>query len=1485
MRLFRPLACAERNLVNRLFLCDVPRSAAALFVQVVLVVCTAVIGPRIGAAPAQFFHVSVDQGLSQSTVQAIMQDHVGFLWFGTEEGLNRYDGYGFVVFKHDAADPHSLPDNVVSALFEDKQRRMWVGTEHGLCLFDWRTATFTSVTAVRDRVAAITETSDGTVWVAAVGGGLYLLRANATAFASYVPVPNDATSIASFQVAALLQDHRQQLWVGTRNAGVDRFEPAGNFGRFIHYRHIAGDPSSLSHDEVWGLAEDREGQLWVATYGGGLNVLDPTNGGFRHYRHLENDPNSLPTDLITAVFTDRAGTVWAGTDGAGLLRYDRATDRFVAFAARPGDPQAQSNNVVRTLFQDRQDHIWVGTFLGGASQLKPSYDAFLYYTHDDADPASLSDPAVGCFTEGDDGIIWLGTESGWLNRFDRTTQRFAHFRYPAPAGATAAVLSLHHDRKGRLWVGSYRGGLARFDPATSNFTVYRNDPRNPKTIGNDEVWSIAEDADGALWLATNAGVDRFDPERGEVTEHLQTPTAGGFSFTGARALRFDGAGNLWIGNFGGLTMRPAHGGTFVHYQHRDGDPNSLGNDAVVALHLDRQGRLWAGTLGGGMSLLDAATGTFTTYSSFPSNVVNAIEEDPQGRLWISTNHGLSRFTPSTGTIESFDLSNGLQSLQFHLGAGLSTRSGRILFGSMEGFYELDPKAITPSSYTPRIVLTAARIFNVPSKSPTTLPALEQLTLKPNDKVVSVEFVALDYTFPRRNQYAYQLAGLSDRWIQLGDKHDLTFTNLAPATYTLSIRASNNDGEWRAGAITSVQLQVLPPYWATWWFRSGAALGFVGLLLVLHRLRVRRLTGQLAERQKAEAALRESEERFARAFHVSPVPMCIVRLRDRAFVDMNNAFLDLVGYPRSELIGQAIDEMPLLTESDRQRAVMAMGDNQGIPEMDFQVRMKSGAIRTVLASVAITQLAGEACALGVGTDITEREQAEKARRDSEERYRRFFNDDLAGAFICRADGTLLACNPAFARMFGFDRPADAIGSDLFALFNEPGARESLPVRLSRERRLQDIEQEMRRRDGRAIHVLANIIGAFDANNVLVGINGYAIDTTDRKKLEAQLLHSQKMEAVGQLAGGVAHDFNNLLTGIIGYTDLLLMDGRLDEETCASLQEIRGAGSRAAALTRQLLAFSRRQLLQPRIIDLNALITDVENMLRRLIGEDIVLEINLASDLGRIKADRSQIEQVVMNLAVNARDAMPQGGRMTIATTNVMLDEKHAASQVGVTPGDYVRLTVSDTGCGMDPEVQARIFEPFFTTKAVGKGTGLGLSTVYGIVKQSNGHITLASERGLGSVFTIYLPRAAAAGPADEPHPRSRALTRGSETILLVEDNEVVRKATSHILRQNGYYVIEASEPAEALDVFDRALRPVQLLLTDVVMPGMNGRELADRLTARAPSLRVVFMSGYTDDAISRHGGLSADFAFIEKPFAPDTLIAKIQDALRVAAAAG
>jgi two-component system cell cycle sensor histidine kinase/response regulator CckA len=391
-------------------------------------------------------------------------------------------------------------------------------------------------------------------------------------------------------------------------------------------------------------------------------------------------------------------------------------------------------------------------------------------------------------------------------------------------------------------------------------------------------------------------------------------------------------------------------------------------------------------------------------------------------------------------------------------------------------------------------------------------------------------------------------------------------------------------------------------------------------------------------------------------------------------------------------------------------------------------------------------------------------------------------------------------------------------------------------------------------------------------------GVATEITERKRLEEQLLQSQKMEAVGQLAGGVAHDFNNILTAIVGYTDLLASELASNVRQLEDLEEIRKAARRAAALTRQLLAFSRKQVLEPRIIDVNAVVLNLDKMLRSLISENIELKTDLADNLGAARADPNQIEQVIMNLAINARDAMPDGGTVTIETGNVTLDDAYAAQHVSVIPGEYVMLAVSDTGCGMDEKTKSRIFEPFFTTKPAGRGTGLGLSTVYGIVKQTGGNIWLYSEPGKGTTFKIYLPAIAAlpedigkVAPAEAPR-------RGAGTVLVVEDDEQLRRLTHRALDAQGYTVLVADRGGTALDIARRHKGEIDLLLTDVIMPDTNGRKLAETIRAARPGMRVLYMSGYPDGAIASHGMLEPGVAYLAKPFTTEAITRKVREVL-------
>jgi signal transduction histidine kinase/CheY-like chemotaxis protein len=421
-----------------------------------------------------------------------------------------------------------------------------------------------------------------------------------------------------------------------------------------------------------------------------------------------------------------------------------------------------------------------------------------------------------------------------------------------------------------------------------------------------------------------------------------------------------------------------------------------------------------------------------------------------------------------------------------------------------------------------------------------------------------------------------------------------------------------------------------------------------------------------------------------------------------------------------------------------------------------------------------------------------------------------------------------------------------------------------------------EYGFRHKDG-SWRTLESVVSNLLDNPAVTGIVINSRDVTERRTLESQFRQAQRLEAVGRLAGGVAHDFNNVLTAIAGYSDLLLEDLDARDPKRQDVEEIRAAAQRAATLTRQLLAFSRKQVLQSRVLDLNAVVQALEKMLQRLIGEDVELVFSPGADLRPVRADPGQIEQVILNLAVNARDAMPRGGKLTIETANVELDATYVRDHHGAVPGRYVLLAVSDTGVGMEPETRSHIFEPFFTTKEPGKGTGLGLATVYGIVKQSGGYVWVYSEPGRGATFKIYLPW------VDEQVPTQHqvaavSLVGGSETVLLAEDDPSVRDVVGEVLTQKGYRVLRAPDGQTALDLARGHLGEIQLLVTDMVMPGMAGRELAEAVAARRPGIRVLYMSGYTDDAVVRHGVLEQGMPYIQKPFSAAGLAAKVREIL-------
>ncbi len=818
-----------------------------------------------------FRHLSLEQGLSQSSASAILQDRQQFMWFGTEEGLNRFDGQRFVVYKTDAANPASLASGEIRALLEDQLGILWLGINGGgLDRFEPATGKFvhfrhdptnpTSLSA--DSVRSLAEDPAGALWVGTTNG-LNRLDRRTGKFTRYQSDPDDPESLSSDVVNFVFVDRSGVLWVGTTN-GLNRLDR--RTGKFTHYRNNPGNPKSLSNDDVLVMTEDRAGALWLGT-SGGLNRLDPSRSRFVHYSHRPLDSASLSSGAVLAIRADNSNTLWVGTDN-GLNRLDERTGKFTRYRSDPGNPKSLSSNKILSLYQDRSDVLWVGTQGGGLNRLDRKSEPFVHLRNRPGEPDSLIHNSIFAFLEDRDGLLWVGTDSG-LDRLNLKTGQFEHFRHRKEdlhSLDNDRLRVIYRDRAGALWLGS-RGGLDRLDPVRRSYTHYRHDPRNPNSLSNNLVRGLYEDREGLFWVGTGNGLNRLDRRTGKFVHYRHDPRdPDSLSDNSVRLVHEDRAGNLWVGTHnGGLNRFDRRTGKFVHHKSQSGDLNSLSSNTILSLYEDPAGVLWLGTAHG-LNRFDPASGRFTRYTEregLINNIVYGVLPDSQGKLWLSTNRGLSQFNPRSRRFQNYGVEHNLQNVEFNSGAAHRGRDGRLYFGGVNGFNLFYPEKVKPNPHVPPVVITAIKRSNRPTIGGLVPPEIQ---ITHDDPVFSIEFAALDYTAPEKNRYAYKLEGFDPDWVDAVDQRDVTYVNLNPGEYSFRVKAANNDGLWNEQGAT-LKIQVVPPWWRTPWAYVLYGLGGIGTLLGFSRYQTRAQQRKLQELERLvqerttelAAAVREAQQ--------------------------------------------------------------------------------------------------------------------------------------------------------------------------------------------------------------------------------------------------------------------------------------------------------------------------------------------------------------------------------------------------------------------------------------------------------------------------------------------------------------------------------------------------------------------------------------------------------------------------------------------------
>ncbi|WP_262711553.1 hybrid sensor histidine kinase/response regulator [Dyadobacter luticola] len=805
--------------------------------------------PALASAQGPVFEqFTTNQGLSQNHISSILMDKKGFMWFGSEDGLNRFDGYTFQHYKHEKADRHSIDDSYILDILESKDGELWIATSSGLNKFNRDLDRFEHYfdNVPKHSVNDIFQDSKGRIWLG-TSQGLMLFDPQKKLLRKYLRVDEHRQFKTPANISTVAEDANGSLWVGTET-GLYNFDPQTN--KYKGY-FKNNEENGLKSNWIKALYKDKKGNIWIGTYGGGLSMHIKGTDSFRTFMHDSENPASISHNDILTITENRDGRLWIGTENGGISIYNQSTDQFSTIRHIEDNTNSIGDNSIYSIYRDKTDNLWIGTYAGGVNLMPRFGKKFTTYRKvDQADNSLNNNLILSICGDADNNRVWIGTDGGGINVFDRKTKKFSAIRHDKAnvnSPSSDYILSVIKISDTVLGLAYHVGGFDIYDTQTGKFTHFMPKEEDTNSLAVSDVNNMFRDRDGGIWLGLwKGGLDFYNPVSNKFTHYRndpQNPT----SISGDIVTKIfqDKAGRIWVGTFDGLNLLAGDRKHFKRYQNQETDKSSISSDKIQTIQEADDGNLWIGTLGGGLNYFDTKKQTFTAFTEkdgLPSNVIHSIVKDKKNRLWLSTNNGISEFDPEKGVFRNFGVADGLQGSEFKSNSFYQAPDGEIFFGGVKGFSTFYPEKLVYNSIVPPVYLTNFQVFNKPvsigEESPLKrhINAAKEINLSYNQSVISFEFAALNYVMPEKNQYAYQLKGFDKDWIYSGTTRRATYTNLDPGTYTFQVKAANNDGLWNDEGM-SILVHISPPFWQSFWFRVFGILLVLGLIYTVYRIRI------------------------------------------------------------------------------------------------------------------------------------------------------------------------------------------------------------------------------------------------------------------------------------------------------------------------------------------------------------------------------------------------------------------------------------------------------------------------------------------------------------------------------------------------------------------------------------------------------------------------------------------------------------------------